>query len=96
MMRRGWSDGEPSRRERACPLAAMRRGVDQETLLGVVAAPEQVVPVRPGREIRQSQFSDEATGKLYLLRVVVETGSGSPIVITLYRTSKIDKYWRQP
>jgi len=47
---------------------------------------------RPGRWIRQSrlQFED---GKMYLLRVVVAEEEQPPVIITAYRTSKIEKYW---
>ena len=34
-------------------------------------------------------------GKLYLLRVVVAGDEEPPLVITAYRTSKIEKYWRR-
>jgi hypothetical protein len=60
----------------------------------VLNGPEQRVPdeSHAGRWIYQSRirFDD---GKLYLLRVVA-TGEKPPTVITAYRTSKIEKYWR--
>ncbi len=31
---------------------------------------------------------------MLLLRVVVASGKEPPVVITAYRTSKIEKYWR--
>jgi hypothetical protein len=52
------------------------------------------VPVREGREIRQSRVTDPASGKLQLLRVVVDRGKDSDMVVTAYRTSKVRKYWR--
>ncbi len=54
----------------------------------------QGVPVREGREIRQSRVTDPASGKLQLLRVVVDRGKDSDTVVTVYRTSKVRKYWR--
>jgi hypothetical protein len=30
---------------------------------------------------------------MYLLRVVVDEGEQPPVIITVYRTSKIEKYW---
>ena len=33
-------------------------------------------------------------GKLYLLRVVVAGDEEPPLVITAYRTSKIEEYWK--
>ena len=72
---------------------ASRRGLSEETVLGVARAPEQRVSVRPGREIRQSRITLPAGGKLYLVRVVVDTGTQTETVVTAYRTSRIDKYW---
>jgi hypothetical protein len=45
-----------------------------------------------GRWIYQSQvrFGD---GRIYLLRVVVAEEEQPPVIITVYRTSKIEKYW---
>ena len=81
--------------EHAC-WRAERRGIDEATVLEVAAAPEQVVPVRPGREIRQSRREDPVLGKRYLVRVVVDTRTDVDRVITVYRSSKLDKYWRTP
>lgn len=35
-------------------------------------------------------------GKQYLLRVMVNESVDLPIVVTVYRTNKIAKYWRKP
>jgi len=32
-------------------------------------------------------------GTLYLVRVVVDAGPHDEMVVTVYRTSKIEKYW---
>ena len=45
-----------------------------------------------GRWIYQSRFLFE-NGKMYLAPVVVDEGEWPPVVITGYRTSKIEKYW---
>jgi len=50
--------------------------------------------VRSNREVRQSRVIDPASGKLQLIRVVVEIGKDGDTVVTAYRTSKIRKYWR--
>jgi hypothetical protein len=63
-------------------------------VLEVATTPEQRVPVRDDREIRQSRVIDPASGKLQLLRVVVDCGKDSDTVVTAYRTSKVRKYWR--
>lgn len=75
---------------------AQRRGIDEATVLEVAAALEQVVPVRPGREVRQSRWEDSARGKRYLVQVVVGTSADADTVVTVYRSSRLDKYWRNP
>ena len=59
---------------------------------GVLAAPEQREAVRPGQDVLQSRVESER--KTYLVRVVVDVDRSPPEVVTAYRTSKIEKYWR--
>ena len=72
---------------------AARRGLSEEVVLAVARAPEQRLVVRPGRELRQSRVAMPAGGTLYLVRVVVDAGPNDETVVTVYRTSKIEKYW---
>ena len=69
-----------------------RRGLDRESVLEVASDPEQEIRLSGSRHIRQSRIAMEQ-GKIYLLRVIVETGEGGQVVVTAYRTSKIAKYW---
>jgi len=73
---------------------AARRGVDEETIQRIATEPEQVIPVRIGREVRQSRVTFPPEGHTYLVRVFVDIGVGAETVVTVYRTSKIAKYWR--
>lgn len=73
---------------------AGRRGISEATVLDVVTAPEQRLAVRPEREVRQSRVIDPASGKLHLIRVVVDAGKDADAIVTVYRTSRIRKYWR--
>jgi len=73
---------------------ALRRGISEATLLEVATTPEQRLVVRAQREMRQSRVTDPASGKLQLVRVVVECGNDCDTVVTVYRTSKVRKYWR--
>jgi hypothetical protein len=73
-----------------------RRGLDEETILRVAREPEQVIAVQPGREIRQARVALPPEGKTFLVRVVVDAGGGPVVVVTAYRTSRIDNYWRKP
>ncbi len=55
-------------------------------------SPEQVVPEYGGLTARQSRV--ELEGKQYLVRVVVADRPDATVVVTVYRTSRIGKYWR--
>lgn len=73
---------------------ARRRGIREAIVYEVATASEQRVRVRGSREIRQSRIIDQTSGKLQLIRLVVEVGEADTIV-TVYRTSKVRKYWRE-
>ncbi len=58
----------------------------------VLAAPEQKVAEHGDVVCYQSKM--EINQKLYLVRVMVKETTTPPKVVTVYRTSKINKYWR--
>jgi hypothetical protein len=70
-----------------------RRGISIEILDAVLQNPEQVVEDEEGKRIYQSQVDFE-TGKTYLIRAVVSEKTKPAIVITVYKTSQISRYWR--
>ena len=70
-----------------------RRGIDEALVIKVLGAPEQTVPVRPGRLVLQSRLALDGDAKSYLLRVFVDVDRQPAEVVTVYRTSKIGKYW---
>ena len=73
-------------------LAEMaRRCISSETVTVVLQAPEQRIPVRTGRDVLQSRLM--LAGKLYIVRVIVDIDRSPADVVTVYRSSKIDKYW---
>lgn len=69
-----------------------RRGVSREVVAQVLAAPDQRVVVRPGRVVCQSKVLFE-TGTVYLVRVFVDVDCDPADVVTVYRTSRVEKYW---
>lgn len=75
-------------------LEMKRRGIIESQVAQVLAAPEQVKVVRSGRVVYQSQAEFDGPTKAYLLRVFVDIDRQPPEVVTVYRTSKIEKYWR--
>jgi hypothetical protein len=70
-----------------------RRGISSEILDAVLQNPEQVIEEDEGKRIYQSQVDFE-TGKNYLIRAVVSEKTKPAIVITVYKTSQINRYWR--
>ena len=69
-----------------------RRGIKEALVRRILAAPEQRHAVRPGRDVLQSRLA--FAGKTYLLRVFVDIDRDPAEVVTVYRTSRIAKYWR--
>ena len=61
----------------------------------VLQRPQQIVPERSPKKAYQSKL-DFGGGGIFLLRVIVDDTVEPAMVVTLYRTSKIDKYWSQP
>lgn len=72
----------------------VHRQITEEDVAKVLAAPEQTETVREGREVYQSRLQSGEPPKTYLLRVFVDIDSIPPEVVTIYRTSKVAKYWR--
>ena len=71
-----------------------RREITREDVKTVLRRPAQTEMVRDGRAVYQSKISMGEPPKIYLLRVFVDNDPAPPYVVTVYRTSKIEKYWR--
>ena len=71
-----------------------QRTLDENLVKQVVENPERALSTEEGRRVYQARFFDSVEGKEMLLRVVTEDKLGSVHVITVYKTSKIDKYGR--
>lgn len=73
---------------------AQRRQVDLELVSDTARNPQQKVPSQKNRIICQRKYYDKIGGKEMLLRVITEQSGTMIKVISVYRTSKVDKYWR--
>ncbi len=71
-------------------LEMIRRQIPLAWLDACMQLPEQIVEGTGRRKIFQSRFAQE--GKVFLLRVVVETWQAPPVVVTVYRTTRLEKY----
>jgi hypothetical protein len=71
-----------------------RRKIARALVDQVLQAPEQKVPEVEGITCFQSRV--DIGGNQYLLRVMVNESVDPLVVVTVYRTNKIAKYWRKP
>lgn len=70
-----------------------RRNIPPEVLEAVLQNPQQIVQDKD-KKAYQSQIQFE-NGKTYLVRAIVADNTNPAIVITVYRTSQIARYWRE-
>jgi Domain of unknown function (DUF4258) len=70
-----------------------RRGISQSVIETVLTSPDQKAPEHGDVVCYQSKV--EFDQKQYLVRVMVNETVTPMKVVTVYRTSKIGKYWRQ-
>jgi hypothetical protein len=70
-----------------------RRGILRTQIEATIRAPGQILPSVKGRHIYQSRIG--RAGRL-LLRVIVKEDDRAYHVVTAYKTSKVNKYWRTP
>ncbi|NMF86205.1 DUF4258 domain-containing protein [Nodosilinea sp. P-1105] len=70
-----------------------RRDIPRIFLNRVLRNPQQIVDERDDRRAYQSQI-EFANGKIYLVRAIVDEETEPNTVVTVYRTSRISKYWR--
>ena len=71
-----------------------RRDTTAEIVEAVLKNPEQEWELRKGRRVLQSRITMDDSEKTYLIRVFVDIDREPFEVVTVYRTSKIEKYWR--
>ena len=72
----------------------LKRRIPRELVEQVLQSPQQKVPEVENITCYQSRV--DMSGKEYLLRVMVNETITPAKVVTVYRTSKITKYWRSP
>jgi len=70
-----------------------RRGISRDILESVLKNPGQVVDEYGEKKAYQSKIAF-GSGKIYLVRVILKEYADHMVVVTVYKTSKIDKYWR--
>ena len=73
---------------------AQRRDIQVEQIEAVIRDPQQSVASGGERVVLQSKYYDNIVGKEMLLRVFGKRTATGFKVITVYKTSKISKYWQ--
>jgi len=68
------------------------RQVSEDLVKEVLSRPDQVVDSYGGRKVAQSVV--ERLGKRFLIRIIYEEKEWELKAITVYLTTKVEKYWR--
>jgi hypothetical protein len=71
---------------------AASREVGAHEVERTIAQPDSVVPGQPPRQIYMRRYLDAILQTEMLLRVVVEETDDELVIVTLYKTSKFEKY----
>ena len=69
------------------------RDISEAEVLGVVRNTQQTITVGRIRRILQNRYFDSNQAKEMILRVVVEISDDDQMIVSVYRTSRISKYW---
>ena len=71
------------------------RKINKEEIERLIEHPMQKLPSKKNRIIMKKRYNDAIAHKEMLLRVIVEELENAFYVITVYKTSKIEKYWKE-
>ncbi len=71
------------------------RKIKKEDVERLIRHPMQKIPSKKNRIIIQGRYSDYIEHKEMLLRIIGEEAENAFHVITAYKTSKIEKYWKE-
>lgn len=70
-----------------------RRGLTHEIVFDVLANPDQEIKLDESKTIYQKIIYWQPESKNYLIRVIVNLAKDPQLIITAYKTSKINKYY---
>ena len=71
----------------------IRRGINYDDVLSVVSRPDQTIVDKDDPAIIICQSLIKEDEQMFLLRVFVNKDKQPNVVVTLYRTTKISKYY---
>jgi len=68
------------------------RDISRDEVELALAHPELVVPGYDSRQIYMRRYQDKTLGQEMLLRVIVEETENDRVVVSVYKTSRIERY----
>jgi len=71
----------------------LRRGINRKDVETVVLRPDQILADDENKDVTVFQSLVKENGQMFLLRVFVNTTKLPNVIVTLYRTTKIQKYY---
>jgi len=71
----------------------IRRGINQETVMQVVSYPDQIIADIDDSTLVIYQSLINENNQIFLLRVYVNRTKHPNVIVTLYKTTKISKYY---
>ncbi len=71
------------------------REIDRAEAEKALEEPEFEVPGQPPRRLLMRRYFDQVLQQEMLLRIVVEDTATARVIITLYKTSQINKYLKE-
>jgi hypothetical protein len=77
-------------------MALEERGIDRAEAEEMIAAPELSALDPPRRVVLMRRYIDGQLRRQMLLRVVVEETQQERVVVTVYKTSRIARYLKEP
>ena len=68
------------------------RGIDRAEVERTLTEPDAVEPGHAGRKVYMRRYHDTVLDQAMLLRVIVEETETEIVVVTVYKTSHMDRY----
>ena len=68
------------------------REIDRQEVERTIVQPEYVVSGYAGRQVYMRRYHDKILGQEMLLRVIAEETRDEQVIVTVYKTSQIERY----
>ncbi len=69
-----------------------RRGISAKDVQAVLSNPYSIELLREGRVVVQGRVMSVVSRRSALLRIFVDVDRNPPVIVTAYKTSKLEKY----